>query len=48
MNCIVCDKKSEEELCEECDRLMEMLYKKRPDDKEIALKLFRERGGKKK
>ena len=44
MKCIVCGKKFKgyRDICEECDELMNMMYKKKPEDKELALKLFRE------
>jgi len=44
MKCIVCGKKlkSEDDVCKECDKLMDLFYKKRPEDKQIALQLFRE------
>ena len=48
MKCIVCEKECEDEICEDCDRLMDMLYRKNPQDKEITLNLFRERGGEQK
>ena len=36
MKCIVCEKECEDEICEDCDRLMDMLYRKNPQDKEIT------------
>ena len=30
------------DLCETCDKLMDMLYKDNPEEKEYALKAFRE------
>ncbi len=43
MKCIVCGKKIAEndELCGDCSKFMDMAYKKRPEDKENALKAFR-------
>ena len=44
MKCIVCGKKlkSEDDVCKECDKLMDLFYRKHPEDKEMALQLFRE------
>lgn len=44
MKCVVCKRKisGDFDVCKECDELMDMLYKKNPEDKDLALKLFRE------
>jgi ferredoxin len=44
MKCIICRIKvsDEKEVCEECDGLMNMLYEKNPEDKELTLQIFRE------
>ena len=44
MKCIICGKKLKEEndVCEECDKLMDLFYRKHPEDKEMALQIFRE------
>jgi hypothetical protein len=43
MRCIVCNKKTDgkTDICLDCDKLMDLLYKKHPEDKEIAIKTFR-------
>jgi hypothetical protein len=43
MRCIVCNKKTDgkTDICVDCDKLMDLLYKKHPEDKEIAIKTFR-------
>ena len=44
MKCIICGKEIEEtdDVCKECDKLIDMFYRKRPEDKEMALQIFRE------
>ena len=44
MKCIICGRKTgtDEDVCEGCDLLMDLIYRKNPEDKELALKLFRE------
>lgn len=50
MKCLVCKTKIPEtkELCEKCDRLMDMLYKKHPENKEFTLEIFRKENRRKK
>jgi predicted nucleic acid-binding Zn ribbon protein len=50
MKCIVCYKKIPKngDVCEECDKIMTMLYKKHPKDKEKTLNMFREADKKRK
>ncbi len=44
MKCVVCGKETEtkEDVCKQCDSLMDLFYRKNPEDKEMALKMFRE------
>jgi len=52
MECIICGKKISKKnnfaVCKECNKILDMLYRKNPEDKEFALKLFRDSGRKKK
>jgi len=43
MKCIVCGKnlKNKSDVCKECDKLLDLFYRKHPEDKEIALQIFR-------
>lgn len=44
MKCIVCGKKlkGEDDVCKPCDKLLDLFYRKHPEDKDLALQLFRE------
>jgi hypothetical protein len=44
MICIICNKKidGKEDICQECDKLMDLFYRKHPEDKPMALQMFRD------